>query len=323
MTNNLAVRKQEKELTPANKMKDLTSNAGIQEMFRESLGKNAGAFLSSLIEVYSDPAGTLMECEPKEVVMEALKAATLKLPINKNLGFAWIIPYNKNTKTVDEKGRTKWEKVPHPQFQIGYKGLIQLAMRTGQYQTINANIVYEGMEVTQDYLTGSVKIEGEKKSDKVIGYFSYFKLINGFEKVLYWTKEQVIEHAKKHSQGYGAMEKAKQGKYYKPDKFVWDSNFDEMALKTMTRRLLTKYGVLSVEMQNAEMIEADTSLAIDMEQEANKQELNVEYELVEENQSKEVPENVDEDTGEILEEPIEGQTDFFGEEFEALEKAPF
>lgn len=313
-------KQERKQLSPTNRMKQLTSNSGIQEMFKESLGKNAGAFLSSLIEVYSDPAGTLSECEPKEVVMEALKAATLKLPINKNLGFAWIIPYNKNTKIEDENGRTQWVKVAHPQFQIGYKGLIQLAMRTGQYQTINANVVYEGMEVSEDYLTGSVKIEGKKKSDKVIGYFSYFKLVNGFEKVLYWSKEQVIEHAQKHSQGYKSMENAKGGKYYKADKFVWDNNFDEMALKTMTRRLLTKYGVLSVEMQNAEMIEADTSLAIDMEEEANKEELIVEPPS---NVDLETGEIIDEEENDLIEEPIEGQTDFFGDDFQELDKAPF
>lgn len=320
-TKTLPVKEEKKQLSPANRMKQLTNNSGIQEMFKESLGKNAGAFLSSLVEVYSDPAGTLMECDPKEVVMEALKAATLKLPINKNLGFAWIIPYNKNTKIVDENGRTQWVKEPHPQFQIGYKGLIQLAMRTGQYQTINANVVYEGMEVSEDYLTGSVKIEGKKKSDKVIGYFSYFKLINGFEKVLYWSKEEVIDHAQKHSQGYKSMEKAKGGKYYKPENFVWDSSFEDMALKTVTRRILTKYGVLSVEMQNAEMIETDRSLAIDIEQEANKENLIIE-----------APKNVDLETGEIIEEDeenlkdedvIEDQSDFFGDDFEALEKAPF
>lgn len=313
-------KQERKQLSPTNRMKQLTSNSGIQEMFKESLGKNAGAFLSSLIEVYSDPAGTLSECEPKEVVMEALKAATLKLPINKNLGFAWIIPYNKNTKIEDENGRTQWVKVAHPQFQIGYKGLIQLAMRTGQYQTINANVVYEGMEVSEDYLTGSVKIEGKKKSDKVIGYFSYFKLVNGFEKVLYWSKEQVIEHAQKHSQGYKSMENAKGGKYYKADKFVWDNNFDEMALKTMTRRLLTKYGVLSVEMQNAEMIEADTSLSIDMQEEANKQELSIEPPN---NVDLETGEIIDEEENDLIEEPIEGQSDFFGDDFQELDKAPF
>ena len=114
------------------------------------------------------------------------------------------------------------------------------------------------------------------------------------------------------------MESAKNGKYYKPEKFVWDSNFDEMALKTMTRRLLTKYGVLSVEMQNAEMIETDRSLAIDIEQEANKENLIIE-----------APKNVNLETGEIIEEEkededvIEDQSDFFGDDFEALEKAPF
>lgn len=316
-------KRENKQLSPTNRMKQLISNSGIQEMFEESLGKNAGAFLSSLVEVYSDPAGTLSECDPKEVVMEALKAATLKLPLNKNLGFAWIIPYNKNTKIIDESGRTQWVKVAHPQFQMGYKGLIQLAIRTGQYQTINTNVIYEGMEVSEDYLTGIIKIGGKKKSDKIIGYFSYFKLVNGFEKVLYWSREQVIEHAKKYSQGYKSMEKAKQGKYYKPDKFVWDVDFDKMALKTVTRVILTKYGVLSVEMQNAEMMEADTSLAIEMDEEANKEELIIEP-----------PSNVVLDTGEIIdeegndveekqEENIEGQSDFFGDDFQKLEKAPF
>lgn len=308
-----------RQLSPTNKMKDLTRNSGIQEMFQESLGENVGAFLSSLIEVYSDPETKLSKCDPKEVVMEALKAATLKLPINKNLGFAWIIPYEKSTKIVDENGREQWRKIPHPQFQMGYKGLIQLAMRTGQYQTINANVVYEGMEVTEDYLTGNVKIEGKKKSDKVIGYFSYFKLVNGFEKVIYWTKEQVIEHANKHSQGYKAMVNAKKKNYYKPEKYVWDSNFDEMALKTMTRRLLTKYGVLSVEMQNAEMIEADRSLAFDLQENANSKEL----EITEIKEETEKPKNIDEETGEIIEEPIEGQSDFFGDDFEPVENAPF
>lgn len=280
---NEIIQQNKKEITPANRMKVITNNIQVQEMFKNSLGENSGAFLSSLIELYSDPTGTLQNCPANEVMMEALKAATLKLPINKNLGFAYIIPFNKS-----ELVNGNWIKKQHPQFQIGYKGFIQLAMRTGQYKTINSNVVYEGMNITEDYLTGEIKITGQKQNDNIIGFFSYFKLINGFEKVVYWTKEQVIEHALNNSQGYQSMIKAQQNKNYKSDKFVWDSNFNEMALKTVTKRLLSKFGVLSTELQNAIVQETDTQIEAEMAENANAKELpldeieEVEYEEIEE-----------------------------------------
>lgn len=291
--------------SPANRMKNLISNKQVQEMFMNSLGDSAGAFTSSLIELYSDPSGNLKECNANEVMMVALNAATLKLPINKNLGFAWIIPFNKNVKVKGE-----WIKEPHPQLQIGYKGFIQLAMRTGQYKTMNSNVVYEGMNVQEDYLSGEINITGQKTSDVAIGYFSYFKLINGFEKVVYWTKERVIEHASKFSQGYQSMMKAKGGQYYKPDKFVWDINFDDMALKTVTKRILSKYGVLSTEMQKAMMEDADNDIQQDININANSLEL-------------EVPkfEAIDDQTGEIVEEPKPFVTK--EEQQTILNKAPF
>lgn len=265
-----------KALSPANRMKGLVSNNQVQEMFKNSLGENAGAFLSSLIELYSDPTGMLKDCNPNEVVMEALKSATLKLPINKNLGFAYIIPFNKSEKTPNG-----WKKTIHPQFQIGYKGFIQLAMRTGQYKTINSNMVYEGMEVSENYLTGEIEIKGKKKSDKIIGYFSYFKLVNGFEKMIYWTVEQVENHAKKFSKSYS-------GRGNKGN--VWTDNFDEMALKTVTKRILSKYGVLSVELQNVIQKETDNELAEEIQQNANKKEL----EIVGQVEIEEVVQNVEE-----------------------------
>lgn len=303
--------------TPVNRMKILVGNKQVKEMFNNSLGDNAGAFTSSLIELYSDPSSTLKDCEASEVMMVALNAATLKLPINKNLGFAYIIPFNKN-----EKINGEWVKVPHPQLQIGYKGFIQLAMRSGQYKTINSNIIYEGMEVTEDYLTGEIKITGKKESDIAIGYFSYFKLVNGFEKVVYWTKEKVIDHAKRFSQGYQSMLKAKEGKYYNPEKFVWDINFDDMALKTVTKRLLSKYGVLSTEMQQAMMADTDTEIMQDIATNANMLELDTNYEEVKElKEKKEEKTTVDEDTGEI----IDGQQSAFTHEEvdEMVNKVPF
>lgn len=280
-------RVEERAISPANRMKNLINNNQVKEMFKNSLGENTGAFLSSLVELYSDPTGLLKECNPNEVVMEALKSATLKLPINKNLGFAYILPFKKNEKTPQG-----WISTTHPQFQIGYKGFIQLAMRTGQYKTINSNMVYEGMEVVENYLTGEIEIKGRKKSDKIIGYFSYFKLVNGFEKMIYWTTEQIENHAKKFSKSYS-------GRGNKGN--VWTDNFDEMALKTVTKRILSKYGVLSVELQNLIVEETDREFQEELNQNANKLELNVTDavvvdEVIEDVTVEEVPEEVKEDT---------------------------
>jgi recombination protein RecT len=146
-----------------------------------------------LIDIYGSDRN-LQECEPGAVIMEALKAATLRLPINKNLGFAYIVPY-----------RNKGERWSH-RCRLGIKGLIQLAMRTGEYRYLNADVVYEGELKSYDKLTGHLDLSGERKSDKVVGYFAYLELLNGFSKTVYWTKEQVIEHAKRFSKSYSSSD---------------------------------------------------------------------------------------------------------------------
>lgn len=312
MTNQTTKATQVPTLSPANQMKDLMSNQAMMSLFSQSLGENANNFVTSLIELYSDPEGTLKECEAKEVAMEALKAATLKLPINKGLGFAYIVPYNKN-----KKADGKWIKEPHPQFQIGYKGYVQLAMRTGQYKTIHAGVVYEGMQVEENYLTGEVQITGQKTSDKPIGYFAYFRLINGFEKTVYWSVERVKEHAAKFSQTYKTMENAKKKDYYNADKYVWDAHFDEMAMKTLVRRLLAKYGVLSTEMQQAEMSDVDDRMSLEIQEQANQEEF----------RTMAIQESIDPETGEI-QEPKKSDDDFLGSDFAPIDfndktKAPF
>lgn len=157
-------------------------------------------------------------------------AASLDLPINQNLGFAYIIPYGNEA-----------------QFQMGYKGYIQLAMRTGQYQTINAAEVYEGEIVKQNRFTGEYEF-GEKTSDKIVGYIAYFKLVNGFEKYLYMSIEEMQAHAKKFSKNYkGGTDK-------------WGiTDFHSMAIKTVLKRLISKYGILSIEMQGQPMVDAITN----------------------------------------------------------------
>jgi len=208
-----------KTLTPVDRLKSVINMPTVQEQFKNALKDNASLFIASLIDVYASDA-TLQKSEPKTIIMEALKAATLKLPINKGLGYAWIVPY---------KGKAT--------MQIGYRGYVQLAQRTGHYKFINADVVYEGETVTMDRLTGEAIFTGEKKSDTAIGYFAFFELLNGFRKSIFWTKAQVEAHAKRFSQAFNAG--------------PWKSDFDAMAIKTLLKMLLSKYGLLSVEMVGA------------------------------------------------------------------------
>jgi recombination protein RecT len=184
-------------------------NPTVKKQFENALKDNADLFMASIIEIVSTDKN-LQECSQNDVVREALKAAVLKLPLNRQLGFAYIVPFK-------EKG------VPKPQFILGYKGLIQLAIRTGQYKHINAGEVYEGEIVTRDRITGDATISGTPKNKKVIGYFAYIELTNGFKKLLYKTKQEIEEHAKQYSKSYNSK--------YSP----WTTDFDKMAKKTLMR----------------------------------------------------------------------------------------
>lgn len=244
-------------------LKGMLNADSVRQQFNNALGKNAGTFIASVIDLYNSDS-KLQQCEPKQVVMEALKAAILKLPINKALGYAYIIPYS-NSKKVEvpnENGKPaqKWVKVLEPTFQMGYKGYIQLAMRTGQYKTINADAVYEGELRKTNKLTGEISFDGERKSDKVVGYFCYIELLNGFSKTLYMTVEQMATHAKKYSKALKGDSNttvdsllALASLPVAPDSTAvgWIGNFHGMAIKTVIRNLLSKYGYLSIEMQNA------------------------------------------------------------------------
>ncbi len=250
-----------------NKLKKVLNADSVQRQFENALDENKGAFVASVIDLYSSD-NYLQQCDPGEVVMEALKAATLKLPINKQLGFAYIVPY---------KGK--------PQFQCGYKGYIQLAMRTGQYRHLNADIVPEGVEIKKDLLTGEISFEGEPESDQAQGYFAYMELLNGFSKTLYMTKEEIVAHAKRYSASYKSKSSA------------WHTNFDQMAMKTCMRRLLGTYGYLSTEMTAAltkdEDFNEESAVQEEIDAEANAETIDVEYEetnSVNEEQEKPEPE---------------------------------
>jgi recombination protein RecT len=214
-----------KKASPAEMMRKVASSTSIQEILTSSLKDNAGSFTASIIELYSSD-GYLQRCDAGSVMREALKAVSLKLPVNKQLGFAYIIP---------RRNKGVWE----PMFQIGYKGLIQLAMRTGAYRYINAGEVYQGEYRGQDKLTGEVDLSGEAESEEIIGYFAYIETLNGFKKALYWPKARLIKHVSMYSDSY------------KSGNQIWTKNFTEMATKTVLKYLLSHWGVMSVEMLDA------------------------------------------------------------------------
>ena len=211
-------------------VKSLLSAESTKKRFEEILGQKAPQFMASLTSLVSSSTN-FNDVDGNTIIASALIAATLDLPINPSLGFAYIIPYN--VKVGDA-----WVK--KAQFQMGYKSFLQLALRTALYQTINATEVYEGELTSRNRLTGDCNIDESKKtSDKVIGYAAYFRLLNGFQKVLYMTVEQIQAHGKRFSKSYDN----KDG--------LWKKDFHSMAMKTVLKLLLSKYGILSVEMQKA------------------------------------------------------------------------
>lgn len=240
----------QQQQSPMEALKAMLAAPSVQSQFANALGDHKDAFVASLIELFSGDT-QLQQCNPRDLVMQALKAATLKLPLNKALGFAYIVVYNNNVKQPDGT----WLKVPTPTFIPSYKGYIQLAMRTGQYRYINADVVYEGELTTADKLTGEIKLNGQKTSNKIIGYFGYFQLLNGYSQTLYMTVEEMAAYAKRYSPSIGRNTTVEQliaiAQADAPGKRVgWEGNFTRMAIKTVTRQLLSK-GFLSVEMEGA------------------------------------------------------------------------
>ena len=235
---NQAIAKQDR---PVDLLKATINAPSIQEQFKNALGEHKDTFVASLIDLYTGDK-SLQTCKPSAIIIEALRAATLRLPLNKALGFAYIVVYNNSVKVTNEQtGREEWIKVPTPTFIPGYKGHIQLAMRTGQYRTINADVVYEGEVRKVNKLTGEIAFDGEKTSDKIIGYFCYFELLNGFSKTLYVTVEDMAAYAKRYSPSVKKettvaqlIAKANDGIIGK--KVGWEGNFNDMALKTVIRR---------------------------------------------------------------------------------------
>lgn len=201
-------------------IKGLLDREDVQQRFQEMLGDRSRAFMVSALQVVNSNS-YLKKADPMSIYQGVVLAATLDLPLNNNLGFAYLVPY---------RGQA--------QFQIGYKGFIQLALRSGQFKTISASEIRKGQLVSQNPLTG-FEFDFSVEGGEIIGYASYFELINGFNKTFFMTLDEVKAHAKKYSQSY------------QRGSGVWKDDFDSMANKTVLKLLLSKYAPLSVEMQKA------------------------------------------------------------------------
>ena len=250
----------------------------LRGRFDELLGKRAPQFISSLVSLVNADA-TMQQAfyeAPMTIIQSALKAASFDLPIDQNLGYAYIVPFKNSKKDADGN----WVKKTEASFILGWKGMHQLALRTGAYKTINVIDIREGELKSYNRLTEEVDInfiedEDERESKKIIGYVGYYRLVNGAEKTIYMTVKQIENHEKKN----------RKGEYMGKG---WRDDFDAMARKTVYRRLIGKWGVMSIDYQNhSEAIE----LANQMQEEYNLENVldDADYTMV------------DEETGEIVE----------------------
>ena len=213
-------------------LKNSLAADSIQKRFSDMLGKKAPGFLTSIMNAVQNNT-LLQRADVNSIILAAGQAAALDLPINPNLGLAAIIPFNdpKNNRCLAT-------------FQIMRDGWMDLCLRTGQFVYIANEAVYEGELVSKNRFTGEYVFDEEKrKSDKIIGYMASFKLTNGYTKTVYWTTEEVMQHAKRYSQTY------------KKNSGLWKDNFQAMALKTVLKHLLKKYAPKSIELIGA--IESD------------------------------------------------------------------
>lgn len=231
-------------------LKALMNTPTMRKKFEEVLHDNANGFMANVMTLVSNDS-YLADSEPMSIMSGALTAATLNLGLDKNLGYAYLVPFNSKNK---QTGR--WEK--KAQFMLGYKGYIQLAQRSGQYKALNVVEVYEGELVSWNKLTEEFVYDPNgKASDNVIGYVGYFELLNGFRKTVYWTKAEIEAH------------RIKNNKDKNPTNLsgVWRSDYDAMAKKTVLRSLLSKWGILSIEMQKGTI--SDETVIKDVTEDGN------------------------------------------------------
>ena len=228
--------------SPVQSLKELLNSDYVKNRFLEVMGAKASAFLASVLNA-AQKNPDIAQCEQNSLLSSAMVAATLDLPIDSNLGFAAIVPYKTKIKNK-ATGEEYW--VTLAQFQIMYKGFIQLALRSGQYKTINVSPIYDDEFESYDIITGDIIIKPvangfreQERLDKIIGYVAFFRLINGFERIEYWSLNKIIAHGKRFS------------KSYKNPNGLWSKDPHAMYAKTVLKNTISKWGILSVTMQTA------------------------------------------------------------------------
>lgn len=214
------------------------TNERTQSYIATVLKDRAGSFMNNMVAIVANNA-KLQECEPGTLLYAGMKATALNLPLDPSLGMAYVIPFKNNKAGVTEA-----------QFQIGTKGFKQLALRSGQFKHLNVTDVREGEIKRRNRLSGEIEFQFEEDDEKrsqlkVIGYVSYFRLMNGFESTLYMTVDELKEHGLRYSQTY------KSSNNYVKNSSKWSTDFDEMAKKSVLKLNLSRNALLSVEMQDA------------------------------------------------------------------------
>ena len=216
---------------PALTIKSIMDREDVQSKIQKMMGKNTAGFVSSALQIVSN--GLLAKADPMSVYAGIMTAASLDLSLNPAIGHAHLVPFN-----ITNPDKSKTVKAV---FIIGYLGLIELCQRSGQYKNISATPIFKGQLIESNPLTG-FKFDFSKTSKEVIGYAAYIELVSGFQKTLYMTKQEVLDHAKKYSKTYGKSGSA------------WTTDEDKMCCKTVLRALL-KYGPKSIDVQRAESID--------------------------------------------------------------------
>ena len=230
----------------------------IKRKINETVGgSNGQRFITSILSAVSTNA-SLQECEHSSIISAAFLGEALKLSPSPQLGQYYIVPFNKTIKKDD--GSSYQIKVA--QFQLGYKGYIQLAIRSGYYKKINVLAIKEGELIKYDPLSEELEVnliedDETRENTPTIGYYAMFEYMNGFRKTMYWSKKKMLSHADKYSMAFNAQSYKKLIEGQLPQKDLWKyssfwyKDFDGMAYKTMLRQLISKWGIMSIDMQTA------------------------------------------------------------------------
>lgn len=255
-------------------MNSLLDSDGYKKRFEELLGNRTPQFVSSIVSLVNADVNLqkVFYEAPVTILQASLKAATFNLPIDQNLGYAYIVPFNNTVKNPDGTTSKRMEA----NFIMGWKGMHQLALRTGVYETINVTDVRDGELKKYNRLTEEIEIEfiedeDEREKTKIIGYVGYYRLVNGTKKTIYMTKKQIEKHEQKNRKGQ-YMGKG------------WRDDFDAMALKTVYRKLIGKWGIMSIDYQKADKTtiaaaEAIASGKFDDEDTLRSNMINADYEM--------------------------------------------